>query len=55
MSFTSIPDPDGTKKTCTGCGESTVLVSTGTGTERVHCGTYAARCHTTTTARRRTR
>lgn len=58
MTFTSIPNPDGTKKPCTDCNESTVLVSTGTGTgtERVHCGTFTARCHTTTTtARRRTR
>ncbi|MFC0546639.1 hypothetical protein [Kutzneria chonburiensis] len=54
MSFTNIPNPDGTRKTCRDCGEMTVLITTGTGTERVHCGTYTARCHTTT-ARRRTR
>jgi hypothetical protein len=55
MSFTTIPNPNGSRQSCRDCGEMTVLVTTGTGAERVHCGTYAARCHTTTTARRRTR
>ncbi|MEV6604724.1 hypothetical protein [Kutzneria sp. NPDC051319] len=53
MSFTTIPDPVGSRKRCAHCREMTVLVTTGTGgTERVHCGTYTARCHT---ANRRTK
>jgi hypothetical protein len=52
--ITGIPNPDGTKQDCAGCGETTVVVSTVTGNERVHCGTYQGHCHTTT-ARRRTR
>ena len=52
MSFTGIPNPDGTRKPCRSCGQQTVEVTTGTGTERVHCGTFESRCHTTS---RRTR
>jgi hypothetical protein len=51
MSFTNIPDPDGSRKRCPSCRQWTVLVTTGTGAERVHCGTFTARCHTTTTRR----
>jgi ribosomal protein S27AE len=51
MTFTSIPDPVGSRKRCARCQEMTVLVSTGTGTDRVHCGTYTARCHTTKSRR----
>jgi ribosomal protein S27AE len=53
--ITSIPNPEGTKRDCTACGAPTVVVSTATGNERVHCGTYEGRCHITTTARGRTR
>ena len=53
--ITGIPDPDGTKQDCRSCGHPTVVVSTATGSERVHCGTFQGRCHITTTARRRTR
>ncbi|EWM14611.1 hypothetical protein [Kutzneria sp. 744] len=51
MSFTTIPNPDGTRQPCRTCQEPTVLVTTGTGAERVHCGTFTARCHTTTSRR----
>lgn len=54
MTFTGIPNPDGSRRDCQTCGHPTVEVTSGTGTERVHCGTFEARCHTTT-ARRRTR
>ncbi|PRY36277.1 hypothetical protein [Umezawaea tangerina] len=42
----NIPDPVGTNKPCHDCGQPTVEARTGTGTTRVHCGTFATRCHT---------
>ena len=44
MSVLSIPDPDGTLAPCPGCGHATVVATTSTGAERLHCGTYEPVC-----------
>ena len=44
MSVLSIPDPEGTLAPCPGCGHATVVATTSTGAERLHCGTYEPVC-----------
>jgi hypothetical protein len=44
VSVLSIPDPDGTLAPCPGCGHATVVATTSTGAERLHCGTYEPVC-----------
>ncbi len=44
MSVLGIPDPDGTLAPCPGCGHATVVATTSTGAERLHCGTYEPVC-----------
>jgi hypothetical protein len=44
VSVLGIPDPDGTLAPCPGCGHATVVATTSTGAERLHCGTYEPVC-----------
>ena len=55
MSVLSIPDPDGTLAPCPGCGHATVVGTTSTGAERMHCGQYEPVCRPTPPATRATR
>lgn len=55
MSVLSIPDPDGTVAPCPGCGHATVVATTSTGAERLHCGTYEPVCRPVKPTKRVTR
>ena len=55
MSVLSIPDPDGTLAPCPGCGHATVVATTSTGAERLHCGTYEPVCRPAKPANRAAR
>lgn len=45
--FTGVPNPDGARKPCKDCGQPTTLFDTAGGRERLHCGTFTARCQPT--------